>query len=124
MDGTADEAELETLKENFETNVLPDLRSLTTPRKDITFKDGTSTSSGYKKKHLIVAPIYLSLKDEVIDSEGEQIEESRTYSFYMGVVPKETTIEVKSFEWSDLKYYAAILVTLVLSLMLSTYCVF
>ena len=50
--------------------------------------------------------------------------DNRTYSFYLGVVPKEIEIEVKVFEAGDLIYYGAILVTLIMSLLLSTYCVF
>ena len=36
----------------------------------------------------------------------------------------EIAIVVKAFEWKDMKYYSAIFVTLILSLVLSTYCVF
>ena len=39
-------------------------------------------------------------------------------------MPKDSIIEVKVFEWSDIKYYSAILLTLIISLLLSTYCVF
>ena len=82
------------------------------------FNDGSGTGD----KSLIVSPVYLSLEDfNSVRSGGNA---PRSYSFYVGVVPVPTVVPVKSFEWSDFKYYAAILCTLVLSLLLSTYCVF
>ena len=56
--------------------------------------------------------------------EGTTTEDTREYKFYIAVVPQEIPIDVKNFEVSDLRYYAAIFVTLVISLLLSTYCVF
>ena len=94
---------------------------MTEASSELTFKDGTkySTTGDYKEKSLIVSPIYLSLQDTKDTSS-----ESRTYSFYVAVVPEETTIQVEVFEMSDLKYYGAIFLVLILSLLLSTYCVF
>ena len=51
-------------------------------------------------------------------------EPSKEYIFYMGVVSKEVPINVQVFEPRDLLYYGAIFTILVLSLLLSTYCVF
>lgn len=69
-----------------------------------------------------MAPIFLALND--IATTDVNSGESRQYQFYIGVVPKEIPINVKNFELSDLKYYGAILATLIVSLLLSTYCVF
>ena len=41
----------------------------------------------------------------------------------MGAVPKETIIEVTLFKWGDLKLYSFCLVALILSLLMSAYCV-
>ena len=84
------------------------------------FKDGTKSGDEFIEKQLIVAPVFLSLED----TQGFDGDYPRTYCFYVGVVPTQTEVDVSPFELSDLKYYAAILVTLVLSLILSTYCVF
>jgi hypothetical protein len=90
------------------------LLNLTSPSLELKFLDGSSDV----EKTLIVAPIFLQLSDDDRDSS------SRAYSFYVGVVPQETTIIVKLLEADDFKYYAAIFAAIILSLILSTYCVF
>ena len=49
---------------------------------------------------------------------------NRTYVFYTGVVLAKFSITVSVFEVNDLIYYSLIAAALVLSLLLSTYCVF
>ena len=39
-------------------------------------------------------------------------------------MPRDESVDVKVFMLEDLKYYGAIFVTLIVSLLLSTYCVF
>lgn len=71
-----------------------------------------------------MAPIKVSLSDiteEMIQAEQKA---ERTVSYYIGVVPQEQKINVEVFQPSDLINYAIIVATLVLSLILSTYCVF
>ena len=60
----------------------------------------------------------LSLHDGKADNKAKE------FIFYVGVVSKDIPIDVKVFEPRDLYYYGAILAILVLSLLLSTYCVF
>ena len=89
------------------------------PFESFTYRDGTKNDNtgDYVDRDLIVAPIYLTLDSG--QGTGE-----RTYCFYLGVVPKRLVINVKAFAMSDIKYYGAIFIGLVLSLLLSTYCVF
>ena len=112
IDGTSDATELAALQEEFIRDKYPILKSLTEPALELKFNDGITT-----EKTLIVAPIFLSLNDESVDSE-------RTFCFYLGLVPKDESVDVKVFMLEDLKYYGAIFVTLIVSLLLSTYCVF
>ena len=39
-------------------------------------------------------------------------------------MPIDEVIDLKAFEWSDMKFYGSVFVILVVSLMLSTYCIF
>ena len=67
-----------------------------------------------------MAPILLTVNDVY----GDSTDTGRVYEYYIGIIPQEQTIEVQVFEISDLRYYSAIVATLVLSLLASTYCVF
>ena len=67
---------------------------------------------------LIVSTINLRLKHLKNESNEEL-----TYAFMMGAVPKSPKINVKMFKWSDLKTYSACLIALILSMMISAYCV-
>lgn len=58
------------------------------------------------------------------NSISDQENAERTVAFYIGVVPKEQKINVNVFELSDLKYYGSVAAVLIVSLILSTYCVF
>ena len=91
-----------------------------------TFRDGQRRENNndvYSDRPLIVAPIYLTLESVKSDN-GAQVQGERTYCFYLGVVPNKLEINVRAFAMSDIKYYAAIFIGLILSLFLSTYCVF
>ena len=81
------------------------------------FKDGSSSKDGYIEKPLIVAPIFLSLGDADVKS-GSTSE--RTNTLLIGVVPSNIKVQVDVFKPSDLKFYAAIVVTLAVSLLLAT----
>jgi len=72
-------------------------------------------NDGEKEKVLVVTPIFLRLSISK--------PEETTYAFMMGAVPKETIIEVTLFKWNDLKLYSFCLIALILSLLMSTYCV-
>lgn len=74
-------------------------------------------------KSLIVAPILIQIKDTQ-GLDDEELHNSRTYQFYLGVVLESFTIEVNMFEVSQLVTFSIIIITLILSLCLSTYCVF
>ena len=88
------------------------------------FKDGTKEGGDFAEKSLIFAPIKVSLAHTSVDDYAEEINEERTISFYIGVIPLQQKVSVDVFTLEDLKFYALIVATLILSLLLSTYCVF
>ena len=88
------------------------------------FKDGTKEGGNFAEKSLIFAPIKVSLAHTSVDDYAEEINEERTISFYIGVIPLQQKVSVDVFTLEDLKFYALIVATLILSLLLSTYCVF
>ena len=88
---------------------------------NLKFKDGSTNEEGYIEKPLIVVPIFLSLGDDNVKS-GSTGE--RTNSLFLGVVPSNTKVQVDVFKLSDLKFYAAIVITLALTLFLATICLY
>ena len=88
---------------------------------DIKFM-GVSESDEIEKS-LIVAPVFLSLIDNSLD-QGIKVSGTDSYVFIIGVVPKVTNFEVKSFQLTDLWLYCALILSLCVSLLLTTCCVF
>lgn len=111
------EEELQQLRNEFTNTITPTLQSLTEPIQTLKYKDGSRNEDGYIEKTLIVAPIFLSLGDADLKS-GSTSE--RTNTLFLGVVPSNTKVQVDVFKPSDLKFYALIVVSLALSLLLAT----
>ena len=120
----ATEAELADLRAQFKQDYYPTLQNLSKPYDMVYFKDGSKDGDSFAEKSLIFAPIKVSLAHTSVDDYAEEINEERTISFYIGVVPLTQKVSVDVFTLEDLKFYAMIVATLILSLLLSTYCVF
>ena len=94
------------------------------PIQKITFKDGERAADTGEliEKSMVVAPVMLQLQDlsitHVLDGS------TRTSVFLIGVVPQEIVISVRLVTSDDIIYYVFCLVALIISLCISSYCVY
>ena len=83
----ATESELAELRAQFKKDCYPILQNLSKPYDMVYFKDGTKEGDNFAEKSLIFAPIKVSLAHTSVDDYAEEINEDRTISFYIGVIP-------------------------------------